>query len=76
MAIDFSDLAHVIYGVITVLSNLVGSILPLIFALVYLLYQWLDTDTVDERLGDIKEYGIGLSIGVLLMLLLIILWGT
>jgi len=64
-------LAHVLFGTITILSAKVGVVLPIVFLVTFVLYEfdeeWNIKDTAYEEL---REYGIGLVIGVMLVLAL------
>ena len=64
-------LAHVLFGAITILSAKVGVVLPIVFLVTLILYEfdeeWNIRDTAYEEL---REYGVGLVIGVMLMLML------
>jgi len=64
-------LFHVLFGIATVFAATISAILPLIMFLTFVLYEY-DEQTYlgDNAIEELREYGTGLFIGVLLMILL------
>ena len=64
-------LFHVLFGIATVFACKISVILPLIMFLTFVLYEY-DEQTYlgDNAIEELREYGTGLFIGVLLMILL------
>jgi len=62
---------HVIFGIATVIAVRVHPILPIIFFLTFVLYE-LDEEWYigDHAFEELREYGVGLFLGLILAMLL------
>ena len=72
-----TDLWHTFLGIITILSAkhyeliskviffypFLGILIPFLIICIYMIYQSLDDDPPEERVGDLVEYSIGMIIG-------------
>jgi len=65
-----SSLCHILYGLVTVFSADVNAVLPPILFLAFTLYE-LDEEWSrgDHAFEEMREYGAGLFLGVVLKLL-------
>jgi len=64
-----TDLAHIVFGILTVLAAVyVHPVVSAIMFLTFIIYE-LDEEwhLEDESYEDIREYGIGLGIGTLII---------
>lgn len=64
------SIIHILYGILTSISTLVGEILPLVMAILFLYYQHIESkyELVENTLGDIIEYGIGVVVGLIALI--------
>ena len=63
-------LCHVLFGVATVFSADVNPVLPVVFFLTFTLYELDEEWSIgDHAFEEMREYGAGLFLGVLLKLL-------
>ena len=63
----FCKLAHVLFGIFTVISSKISPILPLVFLITFVLYEADEEIRIgDNMIEEMKEYGYGLVIGLAL----------
>lgn len=69
-----TDLAHIAFGILTVLAAVY--VHPVVSAIMFLTFIMYEVDEEwhleDESYEDIREYGIGLGIGTLIMVVVTI----
>ena len=74
---DTTDIAHIVFGVITAVVSKISIVFSIINTFLFVLYE-LDEEfhLCDESYEDIKEFTIGLAVGeaVLLVLWLLGVW--
>lgn len=65
-----ATLAHVVFGLISVLSVMIHPILPILTSLLFIIYE-LDEEwhLDDEAYDELKEYMVGVTIGIAIMLI-------
>lgn len=64
-------IAHIVFGIITVLSALISQTLPLVFFFTFTAYETSEYVKKHDTLYlEFREYGIGLALGFVLVLLL------
>lgn len=60
-------LAHVVFGILTVISAFISFTLPIVFLLVFIIYELDEEKNIkDTAYEELREYGIGLSLGLLI----------
>lgn len=58
-------ISHTVFGILTVLSAKLSAVLPIIFFLTFILYEFDEEwNEGDHAFEELREYGIGLAIGV------------
>ena len=64
-------LAHILFGIFTVISSYINIILPLVFLITFIAYE-LDEEYYlgDNMIEEMREYGYGLVIGLIIAFLL------
>ncbi|MEM4473944.1 MAG: hypothetical protein QXY75_03055 [Candidatus Bathyarchaeia archaeon] len=67
-------LAHVVFGIISALSIIIHPIWPILTSLLFIIYE-LDEEwhLNDEAYDELKEYMMGVAIGITIMLMRITL---
>jgi len=65
-----SSLAHILTACFLAMFD---SVLCLTATITYLCYQFYETESVDEKLGDLKEWVAGIFLGLLIRVLVLIL---
>ena len=64
-------LCHTIFGIFTVLAVMVHPVLSVIFFLTFVLYELDEEWNVgDHAFEEMREYGVGLVIGLMVVMLL------
>ncbi|MEM2352549.1 MAG: hypothetical protein QXT26_09095 [Thermoproteota archaeon] len=65
-----ATLAHVVFGLISALSVMIHPILPILTSLLFIIYE-LDEEwrLDDEAYDELKEYMVGVTIGITIMLI-------
>ncbi len=62
---DPASLVHIILGIFASIFPLIG----IMITMIYLFYQYIDTEDVAEKKGDLIEYILGILIGAIIVLL-------
>jgi len=66
----FSWLFHVLFGIATVISAKISFVLPPIFFLTFVLYEFDEEWNLgDHAFEELREYGAGLFVGVLFIII-------